>query len=200
VGMVTTLHLNSNGGVDCLGHDLGPQGQLFSFGEGLKPEQIEKLPRLSRTAEFPVWSPCSGGALYRSKALSAVRTLTGCPDLVRPKGFKSYNCDALANILRAAGYRNSYTLDAVCTRDRTGSSSKKASDSRLVDERDQPRCHSLKNFCKLWGVAVDSSCQLSTLQRSRSFTGHTHFITAYHASIRAGLLASASTQNEHPST
>jgi GT2 family glycosyltransferase len=40
VGMVATLHLTSDDLVDCLGHNLGRDGELFDFGQGLTPKAL----------------------------------------------------------------------------------------------------------------------------------------------------------------
>lgn len=57
-----------------------------------------------------------------------------------------------------------------------------------------------RNPRRLRGSALASSCHVRTLQRTRSSTGRTHFITAYHASISSGLLASVSRQNAQLAT
>jgi hypothetical protein len=142
VGMVTTLHLDPSGTIDCLGHNLGLQGQLYPFGVGLHKDQLQRLQKMSAEC---IWSPCSGGALYRTSALSAARSLIQGP-LVRPLGFKSYNCDVLGYLLRAVGYVNSHATEAVCVRDRAGSSSRSPGTAGLLINQEINRIANLVEF------------------------------------------------------
>lgn len=144
-GMVSTLHLDPGGKVDCLGHNLSPSGAAYSFGEGLRPEQLrEFLDRHSSGGE-PIWCPCSGGAIYRVTALKAALELFN-GELVRPRGFKSYNCDVLGYALRAAGYRHSFALQAKCRRDRTNSTSRLPHSAGLLLNQEINRVANLFEF------------------------------------------------------
>ena len=147
IGMVTTLHLGEAAKVDCFGHCLGTEGQLFSYGEGLKAQDLKELPLLRRTGAPAIWSPCSGGAMYKTAALNSARALTKNRDLVRPRGFKSYNCDVLGYLIRASGYLNSLSVGAICTRRQAGSSSKTPDTPGLLMNQEINR---IANIFEFW--------------------------------------------------
>jgi hypothetical protein len=167
VGMVTTLHLGPDDKIDCLGHNLGPQGQLREFGESLTQRQIEQLPRLS-TGELPIWSPCSGGAIYKTAALSRAKDRIKGQELVRPRGFKSYNCDALGYVIRAAGYRNCCARNAICKRDRTGSSSKRPTTKGLKINQEINR---VANLIEFWEPSRMKQAIAEYLKQDRQASG-----------------------------
>lgn len=145
VGMVSTLHLDAKGEkVDCLGHHLSPSGAAYSFGRGLRQEQIEDLMATPGTGE-PIWSPCSGGAIYRVTALREALGIFNC-ELVRPRGFKSYNCDVIGYAVRAAGYRHQVALKAICRRDRSASTSENPNSMGLLMNQEINRVANLFEF------------------------------------------------------
>ena len=167
IGMVTTLHLGPDDKIDCLGHNLGPQGQMHDFGESLTREQIEQVPR-SSTGELPIWSPCSGGAIYKTEALSRAKDRINGRELVRPRGFKSYNCDALSYAIRAAGYRNCCARSAICKRDRTGSSSRRPTTKGLTMNQEINRVANLMEF---WEPSRRKEAIAAYLKQDRRASG-----------------------------
>lgn len=146
VGMVSTLHMGAHNRVDCLGHNLGPAGQAFDFGTGMDATKLTELLSSATAGDEPVWGPCSGGALYQVAALSRAADLVGTVALVRPFGFKFYNCDCLAYVIRAAGYRHAYSLAAKCCRDRSESTSLNPGSIGLIMNRDINRIANLFEF------------------------------------------------------
>ena len=73
--MVTTLHLDHAGNVDCFGHNLGNAGQLLDFGNQLTVQNLKVLIR--KAPQDYIWAPCSGGALYRVAALRKAQERIG---------------------------------------------------------------------------------------------------------------------------
>lgn len=156
VGMVSTLHLDAKARkVDCLGHNLSPSGAAHPFGRGLRQEQIEDLIGTFQSAGEPIWSPCSGGAIYRVAALREALRIFQC-ELVRPRGFKSYNCDVLGYAVRAAGYKHQVALKAICHRDRSDSTSEKPNSMGLLMNQEINR---VANLFEFWET---DSCKAAT--------------------------------------
>ncbi len=123
VGMVVTLHLANSSKIHGLGHFLGPSGACLDFGHNVHRDAIISVDTSGENSA--IWAPCSGGALYRVKALQAAQDTFDMrgSDLFHPSGFKSYNCCALGFSVRAAGYKVAIEPKAVCTRDSTNSTS-----------------------------------------------------------------------------
>lgn len=147
VGMVTTLHLTQDRShVDCFGHNIGPCGELFDFGQDLPLELLDELPRLPGSDLFPVWAPCSGGALYRTQALKAALRFAPDATLLRPFGFKSYNCDVIGYFLRSQGFQNICVRKAILKRDRKGSTSRRADSPGLLINQEINRIANMYEF------------------------------------------------------
>lgn len=166
IGMVTTLHLAPDGVIDCLGHNVGPNGELLDFGQGLTRQQLFEISPSTET--LPVWAPCSGGALYRTKALDLVIERAPERCLLRPLGFKSYNCDVLGYFLRSTGYKNASTLDAFCIRDRSGSSSRRPNTPGLLMNQEINR---VANMFEFWQQPSRDTALRRYLEKDRSKAG-----------------------------
>lgn len=126
IGMVTTLHesIDSPDRVHSFGHFLSPSGACLDYGRGLSLSHLSQLNnQLIERADGPIWAPCSGGALYRVKALRECAASLGDEGspLFNESGFMSYDCHIFGFLMRAAGYKNTCAFTAVSKRTRIGS-------------------------------------------------------------------------------
>jgi hypothetical protein len=164
VGMITTLHVDAAQSVASLGHNLGTAGELFDFAESFPVERLADV-LVALDPKQHVWSPCSGGALYRVKALVGALDAINQPEILRPRGFKSYNCDAIAFAIREAGYENAIALEARCTRTRTGSTSKVPDRPGLLMNQEINR---LANLFEYWPEQERQRAVELYLQKTRT--------------------------------
>jgi GT2 family glycosyltransferase len=150
-GMVTSLHLNNDNHkiIYNFGHFLGLSGAGLDFGRDVPVSLLETLTIDYKNPEGQViWSPCSGGTLYRVKALKkATKLLTNnsC-DLFHPKGFKSCNCFVLGFLIRAAGFHNICTPKAICFRDGKESTSRFPNSPGLLINQEINRIANIYSF------------------------------------------------------
>ena len=165
--MVSTVHATVNvDRMDCIGHNLSPSGALWPFASRLKfGDASNALEELSRSGE-PVWCPCTGGGLYRVSALSEGKNLIGGSELTRPRGFKSYNCDAIGYVVRAVGGKHGIALKAICDRDRSDSTSQTPTSCGLLMNQEINR---VANMFEFWdGATLENGIKLYLEECRRS--------------------------------
>ena len=169
VGMVTTLHIDKNEKIYNFGHFLSPSGAGFDFGRDVPFSSLDSstIDYLKPEAQV-IWSPCSGGALYRVKALRKAAELLQLDnyDLFHPNGFKSYNCPVLGFLIRAAGFHNICSPEAICFRDGSESTSRYPNSPGLLINQEVNR---IANIYSFWPAdLIDDALNLYFTERRNS--------------------------------